>query len=407
MELSHVTEYRFHRSPDGAIWTDTSYEYDFWHRYLKTYDSVAVIGRVCDCAQPKPNWQRVDGPGVRLVPIPNYLGPLQFAKNAWQVEAAVEAAMNSRSAVCLRIPSNLGTFAASVLWRQRRPYAVYVVGDPREAMAPGAMHHPLRGVFRWWFARNQTLQCARAAAALYVTPGLRSAYPPQEAGKVLDCSDVNLDDAAFCTGPRNHQLSANPHLVTVATLSQAYKGLDVLLDALAICRAEGLMLDLTVVGSGRCEVDLRAQAERLGISEAVRFAGALPAGAAVRCELDKADLFVLPSRTEGMPRALLEAMARALPCVATRVGGVPDVLDAGDLVRPGHAVALADKLRCVLSSKPRLDRMSEENLQTARRFHADELYPLWVGFFEDLLDTTRAYFRQQSSGHFLGREVNA
>jgi glycosyltransferase involved in cell wall biosynthesis len=331
------------------------------------------------------------------VPIPLYVGPAQYLLRAHQVHTEVQAAMNSRSAVVLRIPSQLGTSAAAALWRQRRPYAVHVVGDPSEAFAAGVTHHPLRSVFRWWFTRNQARQCARASAALYVTSRLRFAYPPSAAERVLDCSDVNLEDAAFRNAPRVHGLAHRRKLVTVATLSQVYKGIDVLLDAVALCHAAGTPFDLTIVGSGRYQPAMAAQARRLGIQDSVHFTGSLPAGAAVRGELDKADLFVLPSRTEGMPRALLEAMARGLPCVATRVGGVPDVLPDDDLVAPGDAPALAALMKRIAASPECLDRMSEQNLQTASEYRAEQLYPRWDRFFTDLRDRTRSYFRQYPS----------
>jgi phosphatidylinositol alpha-1,6-mannosyltransferase len=131
----------------------------------------------------------------------------------------------------------------------------------------------------------------------------------------------------------------------------------------------------------------------LGVGGCLRFTGSLPAGVAVRHELDAADLFVLPSRTEGMPRALLEAMARGLPCVATMVGGVPDVLPSSHLAAPGDEVALAGLILEACRSPRVMDRMSAENWKRAKDFCADTLYPKWDRFFVDLLDRTRSYYR--------------
>lgn len=75
-------------------------------------------------------------------------------------------------------------------------------------------------------------------------------------------------------------------------------------------------------------------AGRLGVADRVTFVGTVPAGAAVRAHLDAADLVVVPSRTEGLPRALIEAMARGLPAVGTTVGGIPELLADVDLVPP-------------------------------------------------------------------------
>ena len=76
------------------------------------------------------------------------------------------------------------------------------------------------------------------------------------------------------------------------------------------CVHEGLNIELVFVGSGGYQPQLEAQAVALGIGTRVQFCGQLVSADAVRAELDRADLFVLPSRQEGLPRAMIEAMAR-------------------------------------------------------------------------------------------------
>jgi glycosyltransferase involved in cell wall biosynthesis len=125
---------------------------------------------------------------------------------------------------------------------------------------------------------------------------------------------------------------------------------------------------LAIVGDGRHRRSLESRVRRLGIGDSVVFLGHLPFGPAVRRELDRADLFVLPSRQEGLPRALLEAMARALPAIGSTVGGIPELLAPQDLVPANDPSLLAHKLHEVCRDPSRLLRMSAANLATAREY---------------------------------------
>jgi glycosyltransferase involved in cell wall biosynthesis len=256
-------------------------------------------------------------------------------------------------------------------------------------MAPGSMHHPLRPVLRRSATRRLRRICADAAAVSYVTrEALQRRYPcPAYAAGV---SDVELPPSAFAPAPRTFATSAPRTLVTVGTMAQLSKAQDVLIDAVAACARAGSDHRLLLVGDGRHRAELEARAVARGLGDRVRFLGAVPAGAAVRRVLDEADVFVLPSHQEGLPRAMVEAMARALPCVGSTVGGIPELLPAEDLVPPGDVDALAATLDAVLGNVGRLARMSARNLDAARAYREELLAERRVAFYERLRAATEA-----------------
>jgi glycosyltransferase involved in cell wall biosynthesis len=151
-------------------------------------------------------------------------------------------------------------------------------------------------------------------------------------------------------------------------MSQPYKGQHILIDAVEACLNAGRAVHLALVGDGRLRKSLEAQVRRRRLTDRVRFLGQLSSGAAVREALDQSDLFVLPSLTEGLPRALIEAQARALPCLATGVGGIPELLSASECTPPGDPSQLASALLTLLDDPIRLSTLSQQNLQRARRF---------------------------------------
>ena len=151
---------------------------------------------------------------------------------------------------------------------------------------------------------------------------------------------VARDDAREILGVPRDAL----HIGFVGRLGRE-KGADVLLDAVR-CLAERNLV-VSIVGDGRERRALERQAGTLGIDQAVRFHGVVPDAARL---LRAFDVVVLSSRTEGTPIVLLEAMAAGVPVVASRVGGIPDVVTTKEalLVPPEQPALLASAVASVL-----------------------------------------------------------
>ena len=152
-------------------------------------------------------------------------------------------------------------------------------------------------------------------------------------------------------------------LVFVGEL-RVLKGVDVLIQAIALLEREGRSLSATIVGDGpdRSAFEAQVRAESLGAR--VRFVGAQPARQAFAC----GRLLVIPSRAESLPYIVLEAAAAGVPLVTTMVGGVPEIFgpDAAQLVPPGDPAALAHAIDLALRD-PGAERAGSERLQARVR----------------------------------------
>jgi glycosyltransferase involved in cell wall biosynthesis len=147
-------------------------------------------------------------------------------------------------------------------------------------------------------------------------------------------------------------------------------------------------LKLVILGDGRYRSQLQEQAGRLGIGERVLFRGEVATGKPVLDALDQADIFVLPSHQEGLPRAMIEAMARALPCIGSTVGGIPELLPPEDMVPPGSVSALSAKILEIGSDPVRRGRMSAQNLETAQEYRRETLQKRRRAFYLFLRERT-------------------
>lgn len=139
-----------------------------------------------------------------------------------------------------------------------------------------------------------------------------------------------------------------------------------LIDAFAALQQKFPQAHLLVAGEGPCRNELEAQAAKQSLKN-VHFLGFRNDMDALMCALD---LFVLPSHTEGLPNVILEAFAAAKPVVATRVGGVPEVVEegvSGLLVPPRKPDLLADAIVKMLSDPPRMKAMGQAGYERVKR----------------------------------------
>lgn len=416
MILLVTLEFRFTRTPDGRMWSRTSHSYAFWERYLSVFDGVKIVARAEKRSEIDERYRPVLGPGVEFIEVPYYLGPGQYLRVRRQVRQAMHSALAPGDAILCRVPSRLATELLATVGGKGRPFGLEVIGDPEEAFAPGAVRHPLRPMFRYLFTRNLRRECARAVAVSYVTENaLQSRYPAK--GLAIGVSDTDLQTGYFgslprtfttyysstelsiedyASGPKQYGCLTRPRLLFVGTLEQMYKGQDILLKAVGLLKQRNCPIELVIVGDGRHRQELERLAQGLSLAGDVKFVGELPSGAPIRAELDEATLMVLPSRTEGLPRVIIEAMARALPCVGSNVGGVPELLHKDDLVPTNNPEALARKLQEVITNPARLNAMSSRNLEKAQQFRPEVLRRKRTEFYRFLCEATQSWLSAQT-----------
>jgi L-malate glycosyltransferase len=393
MKVVISLEQRFDRTPDGKVWTQTTCAYPFWTRYLEVFDRVSVVARVKDVPSVPADWKQADGERVSFAPVPYYIGPWQFLLKVAQIKRSAQQAVKKEDAVILRVFSPIALFIEPILQRTGHPYAVEVVADPYDVFAPGSIKTLLRPFMRHWFFWVLKRQCANAIAAAYVTKkALQQRYPCSNLA--VGISDVELPDRAIVASARPQQdRLKTPTLIYVGTLQQLYKAPNILIDAVAACVSEGLDLKLIVVGSGKYQSQLEAQSVRLNIASKVQFLGQL-GSSEVREWIDRADLFVLPSLVEGLPRAMVEAMARGLPCIGSAVGGVPELIPPADLVPPGDVAALASKIKEIVTDPERLARMSQQNLEKSKDYRNRSLDGQRAEFYRSVRNSTEAWLKR-------------
>jgi glycosyltransferase involved in cell wall biosynthesis len=164
------------------------------------------------------------------------------------------------------------------------------------------------------------------------------------------------------------------------------KGIPYLLQAARILLRQGVNVKVLVVGDGSIRQDLMTQARDLGVSENVVFLGHREDTDEL---LQALDIFVLPSLSEGIPMALLEAMAASRAVVASRVGGIPEIVEdglEGFLVEPMDVNGLAERCRQLIESPEVARKMGEQGRKRVERdFSATAMADRVASVYKELL----------------------
>lgn len=264
------------------------------------------------------------------------------------------------------LPGNLPMLFVLAARLLGRPYGVYLRGeiDVRSRLARTAL-----GGARFVFATSDALRdLARSAGAR-----------AEAVSPMLDIDPADIRE-------RSELRRAPPYTVLFVGRVEARKGVPELIEAVAKLRARGVAVALQLVGGGPELEDIRAAAA--GVPD-VAFLGVVSDRERLRSLFRNADLFVLPTHTEGFPRVLYEAMSYATPVLTTFVGGIPSLMKDGEnclRIEVKDATGLAATIEHALGAPELRLRISTGGIATMRRLlgeprksHAEQVVERLLG----------------------------
>lgn len=250
------------------------------------------------------------------------------------------------------------------------------IGNRRELATPDKSRGQLIAQRAGYAAAHAVVANSQAAAAQ-----LRREGVPSRKIHVIP-NGIDLDAFAHRQAPEDN--AARPRIITVANL-RPEKGHDTLLAAAARVARVRPDAEWTIVGDGPLRKALEQDAAARGLDGRVRFLGERRDVPAL---LAASDIFVLPSRWEASPNALIEAMASGLPVVATRVGGIPELVDdgaTGTLVNAGDDEAMSAAVLALLERAGRAAALGRAARASVERLSFDRMVERFAHLYQSEL----------------------
>lgn len=356
---------------DGNMTTKT------WKRYLEVADSLTVIARsknINTTSQIK-QLSLASCTNVEFCIVPSISGPINMIKNRPKTIKMMKEQILNADAVIARLPSELGVLAAKIALKYNIKLMVEMVGDPWSALwthgsVQGKIYAPISK------RANQNV-IKKARMVFYVTNEyLQKHYPT--CGENIFLSDVeiqNIDQEILDKRISNISLKKNNSewsIGLIGSLATNHKGVDTAIRAISRLREEGLNVRLQILGNGD-EKKWIEYAIRYNIKDFVDFCGTLPSGNLVNEWLDEKDIYIQPSITEGLPRAVIEAMSRGCPIVASNVGGIPELIDVDFLIPPKNDFYLFVKLKSLINDKNIIMEQINKNFNESKKYQIETL----------------------------------
>lgn len=387
MKLAFVTG-RFVSFDNNTYYTDAG-SGRLWEALLKqmqeTYGSASQLFVSASLAPKRlgshdhaVNSAYIKQKSIVMQPLPYIAG---IAQGMWQDTSCrrIIASLEQQTDVML---VQLPFAPPTALYPPKKPRVYHVCADVVEVVGASAYYTGIKKVMAHSLARfieSWQRSLCRAPRTRVLTNGrallAKNAY--QNNGTAVVSSALRLEE--ILSVPRQRpawnmkQPKARARILFVGYL-RPEKGLDVLVSAYQKLRAAGLDAELRIVGAldaaeGGAEQDLRVALDEMTQAGLVSFAGQIPFGTRLLQEFADADVLVLPSRSEGTPRVLIEARAMGCPVVASNVGGIPtSITDQHDglLVPAGDPLALTDAVYRVLHEPMLRQKLIENGLIRAK-----------------------------------------
>jgi glycosyltransferase involved in cell wall biosynthesis len=374
--MAHIVfahDHRFYQAADGA-WFSRGGQFSAasWSRYLEHCERLTVAARSQPLAsfEDRSQLSSNNREGVSFVPVPSMAGIAKLLRNRGAARATVLGLLREADLLIARLPSQTGLLAIEVAQQLGKTWAVECVGCARDAHA----HHAAlqARLYAPIAQRQMRAAIARAPVVSYVTERfLQERYPTR--GVTIACSDVDLagvasqqELAARFEGLRSAHSERPLRFGLIGSFAHRHKGIDIALQALQVAQRQLPAFELYVLGPGDPSSLMRL-ASRMGLGDSFKPCAPLPRGSAVQAWLDQVDVYLQPSRHEAMPRAVIEAMARACPALASEVGGIAELLPPQCVHPPEDFRRLAEQL--VVAAQPAWQReQAMRNVDVARRF---------------------------------------
>jgi len=390
VKLLMIQEEHFVKDRQGNVYSKRVLDDNILNRYLGYFDQLIIFARISDREfEEFSSLKKISDPRIKFYEMPDFYGPKQMILHSFKIIKTFKKAISDADIIFLRAPSMLTIFLYRFIPRRVKTGMEFMMG----ANYFIENESKIANFLNFLFDREAKRLARKVNGSLYVTKeSLQREYPPnpQAFNKqnnsyfTYGVSDVVLNFKDFYIRPQIDDIKKKYTLISVGFMDSYRKGQDILIETVKILNDKGYDVDLKLIGDGKKKNEFENLAKKLEISNKVFFLGHISNYNEIREHLISSDIFVLPSKSEGLPRVIIEAFSLGLPVISSDVNGNYELVDSDFLVSEFNSKIYADQIMKLINNPRIYNDISISNLKKAEDFLPEKLDPIRNMFFEKL-----------------------
>ena len=384
MKLLYISKYQFVIKKDG-IYSLPAYGNEFWKKYLDIFDSIEVLGESVKGYLDNGTLSKITDKRIKIEILPENTNPKNF-KNDKAIKAVLSKKISCAEAILIKPANRKGMQAISIAKKYNKPYMIEITGDLNLTLKN---HKNILKRMYGPIIHKQILNAIKDCNfGLYVTDYyLQKIYPIK--GKQCGCTDTVIPNPDKMILKERIEKIINKgendvfNIGMVASYHDNRKGIDTAIKAISLLKNNNVELHILGLGTQDDKEKWFSYAERRKIKKYLFFDKSLSNVNDVLSWNDQMDLIILPSRSEGLPRCIVESLSRACPCIISNVCGLPELVNQKWLHSPGDYRKLSSLIKLMIENKELQKEAAIENFNKSLEFKQSVLIEKRNSFLND------------------------
>lgn len=383
MKVLLVIDSHVYRTPDNKFWCKGITDYNFLKRYLNVFERMKVFVRVQEIdVINQDEYVLFSGENVEVYSLPFNRNIKGYFQSMAQYFKLIKEGIKDVDCAILRLPSIISLLTYLQYKKTKKPFSVELVADISTSN-DNIINKILTKIIK--------KICMEANGVSYVTKEYLQRLYPCKGIKINNdkfftenYSSICLNEDFFGKGKKYVGKQSFTIVHTSNKSNTTIKGQDILIEAVGILVSKGYDVNIEFIGDSEIKDYYFKIAEKCGIRDRISFTGLISSKNIIRDHLEKGDFYVLPTKMEGLPRSIIEAMAVGLPVISTPIAGIPELIENKYLCKQDDFKKISETIEFFINNPIIAEKESLRNIKIAYEYTDDKLQIKRDSFYKKL-----------------------